>query len=140
MLSGRYCASEYSQNPNKDSFTKCFDTAGKGTPTTPTPRQSKAAATETVAAAGGASPITAEKARLDRLKKLPDDDERPIPPNDPTSATVGGDGQALEEFKHAVKEVELENRVVCTLKELQAGCPVRCHETDDPRPRAILNS
>lgn len=26
------------QNPNKDSFTKCFDSAGRGTPTTPRPR------------------------------------------------------------------------------------------------------
>ena len=42
----------------------------------------------------------------------------------------GEDGKALEEFKHAVKEVELENRVVFTLKELQAGCSVRCRGTD----------
>jgi hypothetical protein len=102
--------------------------AGKGTPTTPTPRQSKAANTEAVAAAGGDSPIAAEKARLDRMKKLPGDDERPMTPKDPiTAGTAGGDGKALEEFKHAVKEVELENRVICTLKELQSGCPVRCH-------------
>ena len=126
-LSGCECR----QNPNKDAFTKCFDTAGKGTPTTPTPRQSKAAATEAVAAAGGAaSPIAAEKARLDRMKNFPGDNERPMTPTNTTTGSIGEDGKALEEFKHAVKEVELENRVVFTLKELQAGCPVRCHGTD----------
>ena len=33
------------QNPNKDSYTKCFDAAGRGTPTTPRPRVPVSAAT-----------------------------------------------------------------------------------------------
>ena len=108
------------QNPNKEHFGKCFEAAGKGTPTTPLPRAAAADRAET--AAGGAnSPIAAEKARLARMSRMSPKSAGgavPMTPREPEPAAAGG-GEGLEHFKHAVQEVEMIDRVLHTLADLQ---------------------
>jgi hypothetical protein len=107
------------QNPNKDSFSKCFEKAGKGTPTTPLPRQPSvaAAAAQAAASSGGGSPIASEKARLDRLKQLPSTPEGGESEARPMTPGSGGGGAA------AAVEATGSGGALFTLKELQDGCP-----------------